>query len=822
MNRLPLIFLVSVMAVAALHAGELLQKAGVEAGLAVHLGATDGEVEAGLTNEGRMLVHGLALTDAARDAARLALFSKGIYGLASVETWRDRTRLPYASNLANLVVADLDALGATAPAAAELERITAPEGVLLLRKNGAWTRSVKPRPAAMDDWGHFDHAANGDGSSTDMLVEPVRQQQWLTSLQAIPESGNPAGYDPGAGVRISGRYTIMDVNDGYAAPDKSGKGSKGSWVLQARDAFNGTPLWTVPREKEVAGARWAMAADDGVAYAWLKRDGELTALDLASGKTLRTFPGTKGAVTAEAACVRIAGKNLVVGLRERLVCFDPANAAERWSFSREGLETLGPVVDAARGRVYCLLSKPVEGRRASYGGRWPTSGAVQSVAALDLATGKLVWECTEVASKAIGESKGQPAMRGIGQLIPAEKYLVAFGSKAISGGQRPFMASIDLGTGKVAHMTDEPFKSSYNTASYNMLLRDGAAWFAGAFTNVWRYDPASGEVTRPLSNPWNQRCTRFAATPRWLMFGQAAYYGADMGGVQVSVGRAGCALPNTPANGLTYFTPTACGCTTLVRGFQAMTGDAAPTPVEDAARLVSAGSGPLAITAPTDIPAGPVAADWLKQERAGARETEPVTAGDLTLVAIVQQHRLEARRAGKAVWNFVAGGRISSPPVIAGGAAIFGSHDGWIYAVGSDGRLRWKYFLAPSERLIGINAQLESAWPVYGVALLDGKIVASAGTHVELDGGVTVAALDPATGQPAWVKHLQKQPSKVPPGGQGANIVPWSFINSVPRIEGGEIVLGDGGRRGGSFQFSPDTAEDELNTRLNSPPPKKK
>jgi outer membrane protein assembly factor BamB len=149
-----------------------------------------------------------------------------------------------------------------------------------------------------------------------------------------------------------------------------------------------------------------------------------------------------------------------------------------------------------------------------------------------------------------------------------------------------------------------------------------------------------------------------------------------------------------------------------------------------------------------------------------------------------------------------------------------------LYALNvTDGSLEWKYLLAPGERYICVNGQLESSWPVYGVCLdpntSDG-IIASAGTHVELAGGVTVAALDVRTGRVQWKKVLTKPSSKVPPGGRDAQIVGYSFINSVPRTVGGEIVLGDGGRKGGYFAFRPQDSEQELNGRLASPPEKKR
>lgn len=92
------------------------------------------------------------------------------------------------------------------------------------------------------------------------------------------------------------------------------------------------------------------------------------------------------------------------------------------------------------------------------------------------------------------------------------------------------------------------------------------------------------------------------------------------------------------------------------------------------------------------LPAGPVARDWPKQWRAGHRETEPVKAGGVEFVAVVHRHRLEAHRNGKALWSFVADGRISSPPVVDQGKAVFGAHDGYVYAVRiADGTLLWKY-----------------------------------------------------------------------------------------------------------------------------------
>jgi hypothetical protein len=102
--------------------------------------------------------------------------------------------------------------------------------------------------------------------------------------------------------------------------------------------------------------------------------------------------------------------------------------------------------------------------------------------------------------------------------------------------------------------------------------------------------------------------------------------------------------------------------------------------------------------------------------------TTPVQAGDLSLVAHVHEHRLTASRDGEQVWNFVAGGRITEPPVVHQKLILFGCHDGYVYAVNlDDGSLAWRFLAAPTDRRHVVFGQVESAWPVFNVALYEGK-----------------------------------------------------------------------------------------------------
>jgi outer membrane protein assembly factor BamB len=147
----------------------------------------------------------------------------------------------------------------------------------------------------------------------------------------------------------------------------------------------------------------------------------------------------------------------------------------------------------------------------------------------------------------------------------------------------------------------------------------------------------------------------------------------------------------------------------------------------------------------------PVRDMWVNNEDAPYPWTEPVRAGDLALVAVVSEHRLEARRGDRVAWSLTAGARIASPPLVHEGRVYVASHDGWLYCCElSTGRLLWRALVAPNVRRIVAYGQIESSWPLRNVVLCDGLVCAAAGRHPEIDGGIHVAGLDPATGQPRW------------------------------------------------------------------------
>jgi len=134
----------------------------------------------------------------------------------------------------------------------------------------------------------------------------------------------------------------------------------------------------------------------------------------------------------------------------------------------------------------------------------------------------------------------------------------------------------------------------------------------------------------------------------------------------------------------------------------------------------------------------------------GGRLTAATAAGGRVYVAQMDRHTLHAIEAGtgKIQWSFTAGGRIDSPPTVLDGRVLFGCRDGYVYCLSSgDGKLAWRYRVAPGRQQAVAFDQAESVWPVHGSVLFqDGVVYAAAGRSSYLDGGIRLVGLDPVFG----------------------------------------------------------------------------
>ncbi|MBM4047643.1 MAG: class I SAM-dependent methyltransferase, partial [Planctomycetes bacterium] len=275
-------------------ARELLQKAELRAGLVLHLGCGQKDtpgLTAALAESPSIFVHGLALDDAACARARKAIEAAGVTGRAMVECV-PLNSLPYLSDLANLVVVEdpaaLTKLGVTRK---ELLRVLAPRGSLLIHERGMltgkkWTRTVKPRPKAMDDWTHPQHGPDMNMVSSDRLVKFPLGFRWLDGL---PVNVNRWAACRGWIVANGRVFTLSSTELDNLRPNQPK-----THYLAARDAWNGLPLWRVNCETTDDGSylTWQNAgplvADDRRVYV-VKKD-KTIAVDAATGDIAFTCP----------------------------------------------------------------------------------------------------------------------------------------------------------------------------------------------------------------------------------------------------------------------------------------------------------------------------------------------------------------------------------------------------------------------------------------------------------------------------------------------------------------------------------------------------
>jgi len=225
------------------------QATGVRVGLAVVLGTTDGELEAGLAGDGKMLVQGLTLDQSACIKARRHLFQERLSGVASVDQVDTLRTLPYYDMLVNLLVADLDALGVAAPSVDEIDRVLGFRGVAYLKAGGKWQKHVRPMPPEADEFTHWAYDASRSNLSKDRLVGPPNALRWV---------GRPSDHNGYQGCRVG--HGIVFIRSG------SGQGNKSPEELTqrqpprvfAKDAFSGVTLWTKILGSSGRGIEWGV------------------------------------------------------------------------------------------------------------------------------------------------------------------------------------------------------------------------------------------------------------------------------------------------------------------------------------------------------------------------------------------------------------------------------------------------------------------------------------------------------------------------------------------------------------------------------------
>jgi outer membrane protein assembly factor BamB len=756
----------------------ILDATGVQGGLIVHVGCGDGKLTAALRATDSYLVHGLDRDANSILAARKLIRSRGLYGEVSVARF-DGRRLPYVDNLANLVVAE----EIEEVPMAEVMRVLAPKGVAYIRRDGEWTKTVKPWPDEIDEWTHWRHDATGNPVAHDRVVGPPRRMQWVGSPRWARHHDHMASLS--AMVSANGRIFYI-IDEGPKAsiqlPPK--------WVLVARDAFNGVVLWERPIETwynhlwplksgPAQLPRRLVAVGDRV-YVTLGINAPLSELDAATGKTLRIFEDTE---TAEEILYSNGVLLPVVNPDRKLVDYREENAncwteqrraSHQWGWDEKPRRLMA--IDAATGECLWKQERKVIPLTLAADGKRVVFHDGEAVVCLDQFSGERQWQ-----SKPIKRSK----------IIPTgwSPTIVLYDGVVLISGEMQQLVALDAGSGN--ELWQSGLHPSGHFCPEDVIVMDGLVW-SGDIANAFQRSkgtftgraPRTGEVKnefKPDVNPFavmHQRCYPSKATDKYLMPSWIGIEFIDPEAKHWEIHhwvRGSCIYGVMPCNGLVYATPNSCACyyQSKLSGFCALApaGESQNLPqasdedrlergpaygkVQNTQLLIERGSWPTyrhdagrsgctQAAVPTNLSPA-----WTAN--LGGKLSSLTLAQGKLFVASVNEATLHAlnTNSGKTLWHYIAGGRIDSPPTIYEGRVLFGCADGWVYCLrAEDGELAWRFRAAPAERYHVAYEQVESVWPVHGSVLVeDGVLYCVAGRSMFLDGGLRLLRLDPRTGK---------------------------------------------------------------------------
>jgi outer membrane protein assembly factor BamB len=762
-------------------AKEILDATGVKGGVIVHVGCGDGELTTALRANDSYIVHGLAVDPSNVDKARANVRKTARYGKISIDRLPPGNRLPYIDNMVNLVVAgDLGKITID-----EVTRVLCPDGVAYVKAGGKWSKRVKPRPKEIDEWTHYLHDASNNAVAHDTVVGPPRRMQWVGSPRYARHHDRMSSVS--AAVTSGGRvFYIFDE----ALPISILLPSK--WAVIARDAFNGTVLWKRkiskwhtqmwPLKSGPAQLPRRLVAGGNRVYVTLSIDAPITALDAATGETVRMYESTKlteELILSEGVLIALVNRNSE-GYAEKTS--RGGYSSKFWDEAPRDVVAVaadtGKVLWTARSTVMPLTLSADSKRVVFHDG--------QSLVALDRSNGKKIWQ-----SKPIARTKD---VRGFyGPTLVLHKDVALFSGGETAGKQggswyrkgKDTLTAVSLQDGKVLWDAHHP-PSGYRSPE-DILVVDGLVWTgettSGRAEGIFSgRDPKTGKVKRQFLPDVNvywfhHRCYRGKATDNFLLMSRTGIEFIDVRKKTWNPNhwvRGACGYGVMPANGLIYSPQNPCACYLEARmtGFNALAPapkgprvaksaskntrlekgpaynqiakrqskvDDWPTYRHDAAR-----SGRASTTVPAELKRA-----W--KTRLGGKLTSPVIAGGRVYVASVNTHTVHALGAdsGKPLWSYQVGGRVDSPPTIHQGQVLFGSTDGWVYALrASDGRLAWRFRAASMDQRVMANGQIESVWPVHGSVLIrDGVLYCVSGRSMFLDEGLRLWRLDPGTGR---------------------------------------------------------------------------
>ena len=676
----------------------------------------------------------------------------------------------------------------------------------------------KPWPAEIDEWTHYLHAADGNPVARDRVVGPPRRYQWTSGPTWLRSHETDSSVS--TLVTARGRLFYITDEAPISLPGPQGPPDSWHlaardafngvplWKIPIRQWGwrEWKPSWFTTRPGDVPlDIRKRLVAVGDRVYVTLGYRAPVSQIDARTGKVLQTYAGTE--LTGE--ILHTDGTlvlTVLAGEAVKVMAVDAKTGKHLWT-SKKAYG--GTTVDyirwkAMRGETKPAKLNPVLNLATDGKAVALIDGA--DVVCLDFKTGAERWRATFPQAKA-DLTAGRIQSGGklwVGTMIVSNGAVVhATPSK---------LAAMDAKTGKVLWDRPKRYIGHLWYEWKDVFVIDGLAWtwtadlersrlerstarrqFSLYPRKLMGYDVRTGEVKRQVDlgfifkSHHHHRCYRNKATVRYILASRRGTEFVNLKGGPHTVHnwiRGTCHVGMMPANGLHYAPPHPCVCyiEEKLNGMNAMAPAPAKAPANAPTKAPRLTKGPAygtignrksKIGNPDDWPAfrhdaqrtGSVAThvpDDLKplwRTKAGTRVSPPIVVGGRLFVSLVDEHHVACLDAatGRKVWEYATGARVDSPPTYHNGTLLFGSTDGSVYCVrAADGVLTWRFRAAPRERLIGVDGQLESAWPVHGSVLVrDAKAYFAAGRSSQVDGGITVFALDAATGKVLHTRKLE-------------------------------------------------------------------
>jgi outer membrane protein assembly factor BamB len=794
-------------------ARELVTGSGIQGGLVVHMGSSGGPLLADLLVNDSFVVHGLCADPDETAEARKFIRQKGLYGKVSVLQW-DKSHLPYADNLLNLLIAE--DLGKVPME--EVMRVLAPRGVACVKSGETWTRTTKPQPGEIDEWTHYLHGPDNNAVAQDTKVGLPKHLQWI----GYPKYARSHEQLASVSAMVSARGRLFCIIDEGLTADVR---MPARWRLVARDAFNGVILWKRVIDQwsdHLHGFRsgppdlpFRLVAVGDRVYATVGAGQTVTALDAATGKVLLTYKGSENT-------------RQIIHTGDRLIMLAGRSQVDIHS-RRSGKQSASRVIMAARPKtgeilwrkkvsIDTLLPLAVSGDSLLYQTK-------EALVCLDVKSGEERWKVAHRASLA---GQGNQMWQWASPTLVALNGIVY-----VADFQRLSAFSLDNGKALWNCPSTLGFNSPPSVFIINGLLWRGYTRKRGSADFGKGLNARTGKVEKVIDTEkaWayptlaHHRCYRSKATSRFILSARSGTEFIDVKSGKINPNhwvRGTCQYGVMPANGLLYAPPHSCACNikTMVRGTQAFASSRSkPSAVAQDKTLQNGRAdfeeGPAFGKIPQSAIHNPQSNDWptLRHDKGrsgrtpariasklrqawktqiGGRISSPVAARGRLFVAEIEAHTVHALDVtdGASIWSYTAGGRVDSPPTIHEGLVLFGAGDGWVYCLReADGALVWRFRAAPEDRLIVVRGQVESAWPVHGSVLVhDGTLIVAAGRSSYVDGGIRVCRLQPETGKllsETMIDSLDPKTGDQPDGGVDLRGV----LNDVLAVAGTSVYM---------------------------------